>query len=123
MSFADDLSRFRAKVQRKSPDVVAATAVLALESIRYGSSRTGAPGQPVDTSNLLNSWGLEMESPTRALISTPVEYAPAVEDGVGPHGPVLYGAKNNVGGSHSVKLTLAAGQRLVDEAVRQVGDD
>jgi hypothetical protein len=47
----------------------------------------------VDTGALRNSWQLQFESPTAALISTNVEYAPIIEDNVrgvtfknhGPH--------------------------------------
>jgi hypothetical protein len=59
------------------------------------------------------------EVPTEATIGTPVEYALAVEDAVGPHGHVLYG-KSGVGGSHSVKLTVANFQRIVDRNVERV---
>lgn len=119
--FADDLRRFTAMTERRMLDVHAATVVLAHQSITIGSVITGAPGQPVDLGNLRNSVQIEHESPTRALISTNVEYAEAVEDAVGPYGPRVYGAKNGIGGSHSLKQTMAGGQALVDEAVRLVG--
>jgi hypothetical protein len=47
-------------------------------------------------------------------------HAQAVEDGVGPHGPRVYGKKNNIGGSHSVALTIAGAQRVVDQQVQRV---
>ena len=117
MGFADELKAFSVKATNRLPQVVSATGVLALGSIKVGSALTGAPGQPVDTSNLLNSWELEMESPTVAVVSTNVEYAPAIEDGVGPNGPLTL--RSAVGGFHSRKQTMAGGQKLVDEAVRQ----
>jgi hypothetical protein len=97
-------------------EVFPEAAVAALGSIVEGSTLTGAPGQPVDTGNLKGSWQLTFPSPTLARISTNVEYAEAVEDGVGPHGPVRYG-KSGIGGSHSVKLTILGLQRLVDAEV------
>lgn len=118
MSFASDLKSFVVRTESRLPEVVAATGVLALESIKVGSPITGAPGQPVDTGALRNSWQLEMESPLRALVSTNIEYAPAIEEGIGPHGAMTL--RSAVGGFHSRSKTIAGGQRLVDEAVRRV---
>lgn len=84
-------------------------------SIVFGSTITGAPGQAVDTGALRASWILEMLSKLRAMISTNVNYALAVEDGVGPHGPVRYG-KSGIGGSFSVALT-ELGMPLIAETV------
>lgn len=89
-------------------------------SITDGSPLTGAPGQPVDTGALKASWQLEFESPTRALISTDKEYAEGIEDGIGPHGPITI--RSPVGGTHSVALTVAGIDRIVeDETLKLVG--
>lgn len=74
-------------------------------AIQSGSEITGSPGQPVDTGNLRASWILAFLSALRALVSTNVSYAPAVEDGIGTHGPVRYG-KSGIGGSHSASLAV-----------------
>jgi hypothetical protein len=89
-------------------------ALESLNEVKFGGPITGAPGQPVDTANLRNSWILEFLSKWRARISTPVEYAEAVEDGVGPHGAVKYGAKNGIGGSHSMKIVILGLQGIAD---------
>lgn len=54
----------------------------------------------------------------QALVATKLEYAPAIEDGIGPHGPMSL--RSAVGGFHSVKITVAGAQRIVDEAVKTV---
>lgn len=115
MTFSGDLARFTSKTERRTQDVFATLVVLAHESIQTGSSITGAPGQPVDTGTLRNSWGIEFESATRALIATPVEYADAIEDNV-------RGVTFRNHGPHSRKLTIASGGLLAEEANRRVGD-
>jgi hypothetical protein len=118
MSAADfnkQLTAFVRKVETTSQAIFVNTASAAKESIVNGSSLTGAPGQPVDTGNLRNSWQLTFESPTSALISTNVEYAPFVEDNV--RGVTF---KNH--GPHSVKLTIQNLDKIVaDETAKAVG--
>jgi hypothetical protein len=97
-------------------------AVEALNSVKFGSILTGAPGQPVDTATLLNSWILEFLTKYRARISTPLEYAEPVEDAVGPHGAVAYGRKNNIGGSHSMALTIMHLQNIADAVAARMKD-
>lgn len=121
MTFSDDLARFSAKVETKSRAAFVNVCAAAKSSITDGSHITGSPGQPVDTGNLKASWHLEFTSPTVAEISTNVAYAEAVEDGVGPHGPRVYGAKNHIGGSHSVKTTMAGLPRIVADEVKKLG--
>lgn len=125
MSAADDVRREMAKVESMTRDVFVGVVLEAHRSIQSGSELTGAPGQPVDTGNLRNSWQIDFETPERAAIGTNVEYAEAVEDGVGPHGPVIYGAggkgRSTVGGSHGVKLTIANMDRIRDAVVRRTG--
>jgi hypothetical protein len=118
MGAPDDLRREGAKLEAMTADVFAGVVLALHASIKEGSAVTAAPGQPVDTGRLRNSWAFEFDGPTRAAISTDVEYAQAVEDGVGPHGPVAYG-KSGVGGSHSVALTIAGAARLVDREVQR----
>lgn len=107
MSFRDDLARFNKRIRVANNDVFINTASHAHESIVNGSAATGAPGQPVDTGRLRASWQLHFESPTKAVISTNVEYAEAVEDN-------LRNVKFKNHGPHSVKLTVAGLQRIVD---------
>ena len=118
--FADQMRAINVTIVTRFRDVFHGVATETLRSIQDGSALTGAPGSPVDTDNLKTSWNLSYEDRDTALVATNVEYAPAVEDGIGPHGPVTYGAKNGVGGSHSVRLTAAGMQRIVDAEVEKV---
>jgi hypothetical protein len=86
------------------------------ESIVVGSPVTGAPGQPVDTGALRASWQLTFPKRTRAEIMTRQVYAAAIEDGVGRHGPLTL--RSQVGGFHSVKLTIGNFDLLVEDVVR-----
>lgn len=93
------------------PDIASAVH----ESVQTGSPITGAPGQPVDTGFLRASWQLSFPSKDVAEISTNTEYAEAIENGVGPHGPMT--VKSPVGGFNSVALTRMNFDRLVDHVL------
>ena len=116
MSFANDLAAFRAKVEARQRAVFVNTVVAVKDSITVGSPVTGAPGQPVDTGNLLGSWQLTFPGEWVGEVATNVEYAPAIEEGVGPHGPMTL--RSAVGGFHSVALTRSNFDRLVGDVVR-----
>jgi hypothetical protein len=120
VSFSDDLRRFTAKAETNIRDVHAGTVVRLHESITVGSPVTGSPGQPVDFGNLVRSWGIEDEGDARSLISTPMEYAPGIEDGIGPHGPLTL--RSAVGGFHSLKHTIAGAQRVVELEAQRVAE-
>lgn len=121
MSFADDLKRFAVLAEERTMAVHEGVTDLAHQSIVYGSAVTGAPGQPVapgrnpNAGKLRDSWTKESPEPGVSVISTPVDYAPDVEDN--PRGVHF---SNH--GPHSVKLTLAAGQRMVDDAARRIAE-
>lgn len=97
--------------------VFVGTATEALRSIKEGSELTGAPGQPVDTGNLRNSWLLEFPDQDHATISTNVIYAEAIEDGTGRFGPLHL--RSSVGGWHSVAATAANIDRIVESEKRK----
>ena len=143
MSFADDIRRHTERVEGLSQDVIVDYTIALHGSIADGSPITGAPGQEVDTSYLLNSWligfgqmpdfvldgtgpdtdpawtaGFQAPPITlpsgdvvEAYIVTNTQYAPFREDG-------LSNQLSPVGGPHSVKLTLAGAQPLLDSVVR-----
>jgi len=119
MTFESDIDAFRQKLEQRRRDLFVGVAVETLRSIQLGSEITGAPGQPVDTGVLRASWGILFEEPTVALISTNVVYAPLIEEGIGPHGPLQL--RSQVGGFHSVLLTQAGFPRIVEHVARQVG--
>jgi hypothetical protein len=116
VTFADDIKAFTAKLKARNQAVFVNTASAVKGSITDGSSVTASPGQPVDTGTLKASWHLTFESPTSALISTNVKYAPVIEDNV--RGATLRSA---VGGFHSVRYTIGGFERLVAVEVRRAG--
>jgi hypothetical protein len=117
MTFRADMSRFTDKARGREralfTNVVSATE----DSIKRGSAVTGAPGQPVDTGNLLGSWTTQFEGRRVALVSTNVSYAPEIEDN--ERGAQL---RSEVGGFHSTKLTRAGFERIVEDELRKLGD-
>ena len=115
MSFESDLAAFAAKTEAKRRAVFVNTVSAVQDSVVNGSAVTGAPGQPVDTGTLKDSWRLDFDGADSALISTKVEYAPVIEDNL--RGASL---RSQVGGFHSVKLTVAGFERLVDAEVAKV---
>jgi hypothetical protein len=120
MNFRDDLKRFSARIKTQERAVFVGVAAAAKASIVEGSPITGAPGQLVQSGNLRSSWQLEFESPTAALISTNVEYAPEMEHGV-RDGRELH-QRSAIGGFHSVALTIAGIEKLVhSERVKLAG--
>jgi hypothetical protein len=120
---ADDWERgfleFDRDVGEKTRAVFLGVAAHLQRSITHGSDLTGAPGQPVQTGNLQRSWGTTFPAEDKAEIVTNVEYAPAIEDGVGPHGPLTL--RSPVGGFHSVAKTIDGFDRIVDAEVRAAG--
>lgn len=100
--------------------VFANSATAAHESIVNGSVVTGAPPLPVDPNpdakagELKDSVELVFSSPTSARISTPVKYAPNVEDN-------LRGVSFRSGGPHGWKLTIAGFDRIVAVEAAKLG--
>lgn len=113
MSFADDLRHFAEKAEARTHAVHEGVTDLAFSSIVYGSPVTAAPGQPVapgrapNAGKLRDSWTKAYPEPDVSAITTDVDYARDVEDN--PRGVQF---SNH--GPHSVKLTLAGGQRMAD---------
>jgi hypothetical protein len=110
---------FAATVQGYTQTVFVNSASAALDSITNGSAVTGAPGQPVDTGALKASYQLTFTSPKRFIITSPLPYALANEDGVNNGRPYIQ--RSPVGGRHSVALTVLGMQRIVDVAVAESG--
>lgn len=128
-TFEADIQGFIGKLQANSEAGFMRVADEVERSIRYGSPVSGAPGQPVDTGFLRNSWQRVHPAKFQAEIFTNTAYAPVIETGVRgdfvkegemppPRKLVSAGGtprrKSTVGGPHSLKLTIAAWQRFVD---------
>jgi hypothetical protein len=118
MTFSDELRAFTAKVERRQKAAFVGCAQAVHQSVVEGSPITGAPGQPVDTGNLRASWQLQFMSDTLAKTSTSVEYAPTIEQGRGPHGPITI--RSQVGGIGSVALTRAGWQAIVNSVASRL---
>lgn len=115
MSFAADLQKFTEKVERRTHDAFVRTTQEVHRSVVEGSELTGAPGQPVDTGNLKSSWRPKFLTRWLWQTTTKVEYAPIIEDNL--RGATL---RSEVGGFHSVALTRAGFQNIVDAVVTEV---
>ena len=123
MSFAGEVNRFVIKTKAANGAVFVDMVAALKASIVEGSALTGAPGQPVYSGNLANSWQ-EVVAPDlkSAVIGVGAErgahtYAEAIEDGVGRYGPLTL--RSNVGGFHSVKLTVANADALLADVARR----
>lgn len=118
-NFEESIRAFALELEGKADAAFLGIVAAVHESITVGSPVTGAPGQPVDTGALRNSWQIENIAPGQARISTNLPYAEPIEDGVGAHGPLTL--RSAVGGFHSVKMTVAGFPALVDKVVRDLG--
>lgn len=128
MSFESDIAAFSAKLRQRTNDVFLNTVSAVHHSITDGSAVTGSPGQPVGQygpgyhpgevgGELKASWQIIPEAPMVRLIATNEPYARANEYGIrDDNGP--YNQRSTVGGRHSVALTVAGFQRLVDIEVK-----
>lgn len=145
MSFESDIARFVARTEKRLKAVHANAAFKVRDSVIFGPQFeggriTGAPGQPVDTGNLRASWQLTHPEALLALLTatgeTPtgvkVGYARAIEEGIQAPYTTTKGTRvtprkivfgKHGGGPHSVKLTRAGFQRLVDKAAREEKND
>lgn len=118
MSFSADLRAFTVKVEARTQDIFNGVVAETQRSIVEGSEITGAPGQPVDIGTLRASWQVWYERPFIGVVATNIVYAPAIEDGVGPYGPLTL--RSQVGGWHSVKLTQAGMNRIIEQVTTGV---
>lgn len=118
-SFAEQLKRVVQKAEARTLAIHVGSAEMAFESIVHGSLVTGAPALPVAPGNAPNAGklrdGVTLEFPdaTSAEITTPVPYAPDVEDN-------LRGVHFHSGGPHGWKLTAAGYPRIVEQVARRV---
>ena len=127
--FAADLARFAEQAALRANDVFVGTTVEVQRSVVEGSTLTGAPGQPVDTGFLKDSFVGRFTSKTTWELTTNVAYAPVIEantkaayddrgvprpKGLPPQGGGSKHIKSTVGGPHSIAQTVAGFQRIVD---------
>lgn len=112
MGFAQSLANFAAKTKENLQATREGVDDETFRSIVEGSEITGAPGQPVRTRKLHDSWSQDV-SETETVTSSDSPYAPAVEEN-------LNNAVYENHGPHSVKQTVVAFPRIVEEVVARV---
>lgn len=101
IEFSQTLRRFAGMAERREQVLFERIVNHVERSVRYGSPTTGAPGQPVDTGELLRSWYRTGSIQSRVVsLASDLPYAPIIEDNF--RGAQL---RSKVGGFHSVKLT------------------
>lgn len=118
-SFLSQLKAFNITTKKAVNDAFLFATTEVRRSVTVGSEVTGAPGQPVQTGNLRSSWVGDFEGPTSWLLSTNVTYAVYIEDGGNAYGP--FTLRSQVGGFHSVKLTVAAWPSIIELAALMAG--
>lgn len=123
MSFESDIGRILVKLELAERALLPAVAAEVHNSIVFGSSLTGAPGQvvaDVNGGNLRDSWQLTFPTEDSAQSSTNVAYAQSNEDGIARPGGGPYVQRSAIGGRHSVSKTVDAFPRIVDHVVEQL---
>jgi hypothetical protein len=110
-AFQASLMKFTRTLELREQAVFEGALELMYESIVHGSHLTGAPGQPVRTGQLRDSWKVEHLSPTVAKVTTSLGYAWPVEHNAWGEGEATV-FRNH--GPHSVKRTRAGFARIVD---------
>jgi len=118
-SFKNQLKAFRIATGDKVRNSFVFATQEVRQSVVKGSPVTGAPGQRVDTATLRNSWVAEFTAKWEWQLTTNVKYAEYIENGGNDLGPFLLGS--GVGGFHSVKLTRANWDRIVEFAALRAG--
>jgi hypothetical protein len=131
-SFTVQLNAFKVKTERQLGDVFAGVTQECDKSVRTGSEITGSPGQPVGQYGpgyhagkkggfLRSSWIGRPLSRWSWVFETNAPYAESIEDGVSyAHGGTPMTLRSSVGGWHSVALTVAGFQRIVDVVTSRV---
>lgn len=126
-AFVDDIKRATIAINAKSQAVFLGSVVDAKNSIVFGSSLTGSPGQvvaDVGGGTLRDSWTIEFESPTTALIASggaAEGYNQQNEDGIARPGGGPYIQRSAIGGRHSVSKTVDNFPLIVADNVRKLG--
>lgn len=118
-SFTDGIRHFAQNAKTNQRAIFEASNAELLDSIKFGSARTGAPAMPVALSrypkagSLRDSVTLSYSDPDHAVISTTKWFAPLVEDDAQGH-------EFTSGGPHGWKVTAAAFTRVVESNAKRI---
>jgi len=133
--FGKRVKNWTLEIERGMNDLHVNASEKVRDSVVWGSDLTGAPGQPVDTGFLRNTWvaGFKFVQKLHARLSTNASYARIIEeDNPGAYDPSgmdrppdkkttrPQGGRSEVGGAHSVKMTVAGWKNIVRAAKREV---
>jgi hypothetical protein len=118
--FAGDLKKFSLKCEVTVLDDFVDVTNEVQRSATKGSEITGAPGVPVQSGFLLSSYIPRFLSKWSWVTETNAPYAKSIEDGASyAHGGTPLTLRSPVGGFHSVALTIAGFQRIVDTVIKR----
>lgn len=124
MSAASDINRFKVLARTRTQIVFKGAARASLAGIKFGSAITGAPGQPVESQALRDSWTETELSPDAILIAPhgePVKWAYQNETGIALPGGGLYKQRSAKGGRWSVAKTITGWPAQVHAIVQKLG--
>lgn len=120
MSFGTDMRNFVKKTKTQTAAVVRGSVRSVLNSVKYGSPITAAPGQPIGEGDLRESWVSEFTDARIALIYTDSPYAPQNEDGIARPGGGPYTLRSADGGRWSVLKTRKNFQAIIDDIAHKL---
>ncbi len=118
ISFSEQMQQAVQKARNDLMHLHGRVSVAAQNEVKFGGGVTGAPGQPLKSGALRNSYQLTFPTPTTSQIATDKPYARSIELGVGPHGPLTL--RSSIGGFHSIALVVAGFDRLVANELAQM---
>lgn len=115
--FAAWLRNIALDLRYREEDCFANIAEHVMTSVLVGSPVTGAPGQPIDTGELIGSWTMTMSVPSRyAKYESSAAHAEIIETNA--RGAKL---RSKVGGFHSVAITMANLNKIIAHEAGKIG--
>ncbi len=123
MTFQTDIARFVTKIEHRQALIFFDVADALHNSIKEGDPTTGSPGQPVQESDLINSWQARHLEPFLFQTSPGMVYARGIEEGAREDASGQLRQltlRSDVGGFHSVKITRIGFPKLVNAAASKV---
>lgn len=131
MSWESEIEKFVIHAERMEQAHYANCLSAVHDSIQNGSPVTGSPGQPVGQygpgyhegevgGTLKASWQIIPTAERVASVVTNEVYAPDNEYGIRQKDGKPYTQRSSVGGRHSVALTIAGWQNIVNDEARKL---
>jgi hypothetical protein len=114
--FEDTLKRVVKETFEKEAELFDRVDAHVGKSIKDGSLVTGAPGQPIKSGALYDSYQRVSLGPQQIAWLSESPYAHVIEDNL--RGATL---RSEVGGFHSVKMTRIGFKRIVEHEIKLIG--